>query len=58
MKVILRIVEAQGFTIGQGRAIKAAIEKVGFEVEMQPTEIQPVQYIITKEVTDEATDTE
>ncbi len=51
MKAILRIIEAQDFNIGHARAIKHAIEKAGFQVEIQPTEIQPVQYQITKEVT-------
>lgn len=49
MKLILRIVEARDFTIGDGRRIMDAIEKAGFQVEMQPTEIQPVQYKVTKE---------
>ena len=48
MKIILRIVEAKDFTIGDERKILFAIEKAGYEVELQPTEIQPVQYVITK----------
>lgn len=49
MKVILRLVETDKFTISDGRRIKAGITNMGYVVDMQPTEVNPVQYVVTKE---------